>query len=103
MSIQHTVVFTLRHAPGSSEEAAFLEAGRTALTSIPEARGFTINRQVSPRSGHRWQFSMIFDDQDAYDRYNNHPAHVGFVAGHWVPEVESFQEYDFVPVEPAAD
>lgn len=103
MSIQHTVVFSLRHGPGSPEEAAFLEAGRTALTSIPEARAFTINRQVSPKSGHRWQFSMLFDDQGAYDRYNDHPAHVSFVAGRWVPEVESFQEYDFVPLDSTTD
>lgn len=96
MKIQHTVVFSLRHAAGSPEEAAFLDTGRAALTSIPEATEFTINRQVSPKSDFAWQFSMLFDDEAAYERYNNHPAHAAFVAGHWVPEVESFQEFDFI-------
>lgn len=98
MAIQHTVVFTLRHAAGSAEERDFLETGRRELTSIPGVEQFTVNRQVSPKSDAAWQFSMVFADQDVYDAYNVHPAHVAFVEGRWVPEVASFQEYDFTPV-----
>ena len=39
---------------------------------------------------------MVFADQSAYDAYNSHPAHVDFVATRWVPEVDAFQEYDFI-------
>lgn len=96
MSIQHTVVFRLVHAEGSPEEAEFLETGRTTLTSIPGVTEFQVNRQVSAKSDLAWQFSMVFADQGAYDAYNTHPAHVGFVESRWVPEVAAFQEYDFV-------
>ena len=95
MEIQHTVVFRLVHLPGSGEESAFLTAARDALASIPGVGRFTINRQVSPKSELAWQFSMVFADQDAYDAYNNHSSHIAFVETHWVPEVDSFQEYDF--------
>lgn len=96
MSIQHTVVFRLVHPAGSAEEADFLDTGRATLTAIPGVTDFQVNRQVSAKSDLVWQFSMVFADQSAYDAYNTHPAHVGFVASRWVPEVEEFQEYDFV-------
>ena len=95
MTIQHTVVFRLSHAPGSPEEAGFLDAARATLTGIPGVTDFIVNRQVSAKSDLDWQFSMAFADQAAYDRYNTHPDHVGFVADRWVPEVVAFQEYDF--------
>lgn len=96
MSIQHTVVFRLVHEHGSEAERDFLETGRTTLTAIPGVADFTVNEQVSPKSDMDWQFSMVFADQGAYDAYNAHPAHVGFVTSRWEPEVAAFQEYDFV-------
>jgi hypothetical protein len=96
MTIQHTVVFRLSHAPGSPEEAGFLDTARAILTSIPGVADFIVNRQVSAKSDLDWQFSMAFADRAAYDGYNTHPDHVGFVADRWVPEVVAFQEYDFI-------
>ncbi|MPV49234.1 Dabb family protein [Pseudactinotalea sp. HY160] len=95
MSVQHTVVFRLVHSAGSEEERDFLATARRDLTSIPGVEEFTINRQVSPKSDLTWQFSMHFASQEAFDAYNVHPVHVGFVEGRWVPEVAAFQEYDF--------
>ncbi|HET9646730.1 MAG TPA: Dabb family protein [Microlunatus sp.] len=97
MAIQHTVVFRLRHEPGSAAEAEFLETARQTLTGIDGVSEFVINQQVSAKSDLDWQFSMEFADQAAYDAYNDHPDHVGFVADRWVPEVAEFQEFDFVP------
>ena len=96
MPIQHTVVFALIHEPGSPAEQDFLEAGRRTLTAVPGVTHFMINEQVSPKSDLGWQFSMIFADRDAYEAYNDHPEHVGFVQRRWLPEVREFQEYDFV-------
>jgi stress responsive alpha/beta barrel protein len=96
MPIQHTVVFRLVHAPGSAAEQEFLDTGRDTLTAIPGVGDFVVNAQVSPKSDLRWQFSMTFADQAAYDDYNSHPAHVAFVTRRWQPEVAAFQEYDFV-------
>jgi len=96
MSILHTVVFTLSHPAGSVEEARFLDDGERILTGIPGVQEFTVRRQVSGKSDLRWQFSMRFADQDAYDAYDAHPDHQGFVAERWRTEVADFQEYDFV-------
>ena len=96
MPVQHTVVFRLPYPAGSEQENAFLDAARAALAPIPGVQGFTIARQVSPKSGLALQFSMVFADDAAYDGYNTHPSHVGFVSSRWDSEVAEFQEYDFV-------
>lgn len=96
MTIRHTVVFRLVHAPGSSAEAEFIDTGRATLTAIPGVTDFEVNAQVSPKSDLAWQFSMVFADQAGYDAYNDHPAHVAFVESRWQTEVAAFQEYDFV-------
>ncbi|MFK0240760.1 MULTISPECIES: Dabb family protein [unclassified Microbacterium] len=96
MSIQHTVVFRLIHPAGSAEEREFLATGHAVLTSIPGVEDFTIRRQVSAKSDLSHQFSMVFTDQHAYDAYDGHPAHRAFVSERWLPEVATFQEYDFV-------
>jgi len=96
MPITHTVVFRLVHASGSPAEAAFLDDAWQSLTSIPGVEDFRISRQVSAKSDLVFQFAMVFADQAAYDAYDAHPTHVGFVAERWVPEVAAFQEYDFV-------
>lgn len=95
-SIQHTVVFRLTHRGGSAAEREFLDSARETLAAIPGVADFTINRQVSPKSDLIWQFSMVFADEMTYAGYNDHPAHVAFVATRWAREVEAFQEYDFV-------
>ena len=95
--IRHTVAFTLKHAAGSEEEGAFLRDARV-LAAIPGVEKFEQLRQVSPKSPHRFGFSMEFADQAAYGVYNEHPDHVAFVRDRWVPEVESFQEIDYTAV-----
>jgi len=50
MPIQHTVVFRLRHQPGSREEHAFLADARTALTSIPGVEDFEFAEFPEPVS-----------------------------------------------------
>jgi hypothetical protein len=96
MSIQHTVVFRLVHEAGSGAESEFLALARETLPAIPGVTEFTIKRQVSPKSDLAWQFSMVFADQGAYDSYNVHPEHLGFVTSRWQSDVAAFQEYDFV-------
>lgn len=96
--IVHTVCFTLVHEPDSADEAAFLAAARVTLPAIPGVHDFTVAQQVSEQSDFRFQFSMRFDDQDAYTAYDEHPAHRGFVGTRWAAEVASFQEFDFVPL-----
>ncbi|SFS14307.1 Stress responsive A/B Barrel Domain [Microbacterium sp. cf046] len=96
--IEHTVVFRLVHEAGSAGESAFLDTARATLTAIPGVADFAVNRQVSPKSDLRHQFSMRFADDEAYQAYNDHPQHVRFVAERWLPEVAEFQEYDFTAV-----
>lgn len=93
--IRHTVVFRLKHAPGSAQEAAFLAEARK-LAVIPGVERFEALRQVSPKNDYAFGFSMEFADQAAYTVYNDHPDHVDFVQNRWLPEVEKFMEIDYV-------
>jgi hypothetical protein len=93
--IRHTVQFKLKHAPGSQAERDFL-TGALVLADIPGVNNFEQSRQISDKNPYLFNFSMIFADQPAYDGYNNHPLHVNFVQNHWIPEVETFLEADFV-------
>jgi hypothetical protein len=93
--IRHTVVFSLKHAPDSAEERKFLEDA-LVLEGIPGVRNFERLRQVSPKNGYRFGFSMEFDDQPGYDAYNEHPTHVAFVRDRWQVEVTDFLEIDYV-------
>ncbi|MFH8249135.1 Dabb family protein [Microbacterium sp. B2969] len=95
--IRHTVSFTLVHPAESADERRFLDDAQRILTSIEGVQDFVISRQVSPKSAHRFQFSMVFADSDAYAAYDAHAAHQDFVASRWVPEVADFQELDLVP------
>ena len=95
--IRHTVVFSLKHADGSTEETAFLRDAM-ALAAIPGVEKFEQLRQVSPKNDYAFGFSMEFADQAAYSGYDDHPVHVAFVRDRWLPEVEKFLEIDYVPL-----
>ena len=95
--IRHTVSFTLKHPARSDAERDFLETARV-LAAIPGVEQFERLRQISAKSDFTFGFSMEFADQAAYEAYNAHPDHVAFVRDRWVPEVERFQELDYVPL-----
>ena len=95
--IRHTVVFTLRHAPGSAEEAAFL-SDAMALAQIPGVEAFEQLRQVSPKTDFAFGFAMVFADEAAYAAYNAHPVHEAFVRDRWQAEVVRFMEIDYQPL-----
>ncbi len=92
--IRHTVVFDLRHAPGSPEEADFLAAAE-GLAAMPGVEDFELLQEVSPKNGYRFGISMEFADQAAYAAYNEHPEHVRFVQVRWLAEVSDFFESDY--------
>ena len=93
--IQHGVIFTLKHDRGSVEAKNFLEDGRRILTGIPTVRHFQVFKQVSRKNEYEYGFTMVFDSQEDYETYNNHPDHVAFVEERWKKEVENFLEIDF--------
>ena len=67
--IRHTVAFKLKHAKGSEPEAAFLRDAQV-LISIPTVTRFECLRQVSPKNGFDFGFSMEFASQADYEAYN---------------------------------
>jgi quinol monooxygenase YgiN len=95
--IRHTVVFRLKHEPGSAAEADFLEAANI-LSAIPGVAKFERLRQISPKNPYHFGFSFEFADQAAYSAYNDHPDHISFVKNRWIPEVAEFMEIDYVPL-----
>jgi hypothetical protein len=95
--IRHSVVFRLKHSPGSTAEQRFL-ADATVLAAIPGVQDFERHRETSPKNQFAFGFSMHFADAAAYEAYNHHPDHVAFVRDRWVPEVEAFLEIDTEPL-----
>ena len=91
--IRHSVVFALRHAEGSAEEADFLDA-IAGLETIPGVEAFELMREVSPKNDYRFGLTMEFADPSAYTAYNEHPDHVAFVRDRWDAEVTDFLEID---------
>ena len=96
--IRHTVVFRLKHAPGSAAEQAFLHAARK-LADIPGVRHFECLRQIGTRNKFTFGLSMEFADASTYQSYCEHPDHERFVRELWLPEVEDFLEIDYAPLD----
>jgi len=95
--IRHTVAFRLVHPAGSAEESDFLTTART-LATIPGVERFEQLAQTSAKNDFTLGFSMEFADAAAYDAYNQHPVHIGFVQERWVPEGADFLEPDYQPL-----
>lgn len=91
--IRHLVVFTLRHEEGSPEAEAFLAALRS-LATIDGVEDFAVVRQVGLKNDYRLAVTMDFASREAYDAYNEHPDHVGFVRDRWDADVADFMEID---------
>jgi hypothetical protein len=94
--ITHSVFFRLKYEPGSSEEKTFIDTCRRVLKPIAGVKDFRVLKEVSPKNEFAFGLTMNFPDQAAYDAYNNHPDHVNFVQGTWIPNVEEFQEIDYI-------
>lgn len=97
--IRHTVVFRLKHAPGSDAERDFLRAA-CALASIPGVKQFECLRQTSAKNPYTFGLSMEFDSAAEYASYSSHPEHDAFVQQRWIPEVAEFMEIDYTPHAP---
>ncbi len=93
--IQHGVIFSLKHEPGSDAAKQFLEDGRRILTGIPVVQHFQVFNQVSDKNDYQYGFTMVFDSMGDYQLYNDHPDHVAFVEERWMKEVAQFLEIDF--------
>ncbi len=93
--VRHSVAYRLKHEPGSAEEADFLRANQE-LVSIPGVEAFELMREVSPKNGYVHALTMEFATREAYEAYNEHPEHAGFVANRWDSEVADFLEIDTI-------
>ncbi|MBF0650615.1 Dabb family protein [Dysgonomonas sp. GY75] len=98
-NIRHTVMFNLKYGVDAPETDKFLQDGQRILSALPMVKNFEVSRQVSSKNEYKFYFSMVFDNQEAYKAYNDHPEHVKFVKERWETEVTNFLEADFVAVE----
>lgn len=94
-AIKHMVIFDLKHEKGSEDAKRFLQNGVRMLGPIPGVQEFKAFNQISPKNDFTYGFSMVFEDEKAYENYNNHPVHVDFVENLWKNEVTRFLEIDF--------
>ena len=90
--IQHTVVFRLN----TDADADHFFTRTRKLAVIRGVKDFEVLRQVGQKNDFTHGLSMYFDDQSAYDRYNDHPDHLAFVNDVWLPNVADFIEIDYV-------
>ncbi|EGK00959.1 Dabb family protein [Dysgonomonas gadei] len=97
-NIRHTVMFNLKYDVNAPETDKFLQDGQRILSALPMVKNFEVSRQVSSKNEYKFYFSMVFDNQEAYKAYNDHPEHVKFVKERWDTEVTNFLEADFVAV-----
>ena len=93
--IQHGVIFTLMYEKGSAEARKFIDDGKRILSAIPTVKDFQAFEQVSPKNDYDYGFTMVFDSDEDYQAYNDHPDHVDFVENRWKKEVTDFLEIDF--------
>lgn len=96
--ITHTVYFKLKHDKGSDEEATFIRQALD-LGAIKTVHNLRCVKEVSPKNNFDFGLIMQFENQEAYDTYNNHPDHQSFVENVWKKEVIDFMEIDYVPSE----
>jgi hypothetical protein len=96
--IQHMVIFDLKYDKNSKEVNTFLNDGKRILSAIPGVENFQAFRQVSVKNDYDYGFSMVFKDDEVYEKYNKHPEHVAFVENRWKKEVTRFLEIDFETV-----
>jgi Stress responsive A/B Barrel Domain len=94
-SIQHMVIFSLKHARDSQAASTFLKDGKRILSAIPGVTSFQVFSQVSKKNDYDFGFSMVFSGRADYEKYNNHADHVNFVDKRWKTEVSRFLEIDF--------
>jgi hypothetical protein len=93
--ISHSVFMKLKHPKGSVEEGLFLEAA-AKLETIPGVIDYQIVREVSLKNNFEFGLTMKFKSEEDYYFYNEHALHVAFVENTWLPNVEAFQEIDYI-------
>lgn len=90
--IQHTVTFRLN---AEADGGTFFARARE-LGDLPGVQDFEVLQQVGQKNEFTHALTMNFTDQESYDGYNNHVAHLAFVNDVWLPNVADFLELDYV-------
>ena len=92
--IRHTVAFNFKDPVNSHRIQKFFTEAK-GLSAIPGVENFECLRQVSEKNSFTFGLSMEFEDQKAYQQYNNHPLHETFVKQYWINDVSEFLEIDY--------
>lgn len=92
--IRHSVILKLKETISDESKKAFFDAV-DKLKEIPDVKTFEVLNQISPKNKFEYGISMEFENQEQYDTYSNHPAHLDFIQNFWIPNVEDFLEIDY--------
>lgn len=93
-TIRHSVIFSFKAGMSDPDKHHFFDAV-SKLTAIEGVRAFEILKQTSIKNKYEFGISMEFQNNEAYQYYNNHPDHVAFVQNIWLKQVEDFLEIDY--------
>ncbi len=91
MSIIHLAFFQWKQILGERELAALRQDFAALQTVIPEIKSFRWIRNTSTEGlskGFEEGICMEFDDEQARQRYLEHPAHVAFARDTVIPALE---------------
>lgn len=92
--IRHSVILKLKETISHESKKAFFDAV-DKLKEIPDVKTFEVLNQISPKNKFEYGISMEFENQEQYDTYSNHSAHLDFIQNFWIPNVEDFLEIDY--------
>jgi hypothetical protein len=92
--IRHSVILKLKETISDESKKAFFDAVNK-LKEIPDVKTFEVLNQISPKNKFEYGISMEFENQEQYDTYSNHSAHLDFIQNFWIPNVEDFLEIDY--------
>lgn len=94
--IRHCVMLRLRSDAPAETVDALVEALRALPAQIPEIRAYEVGIDLGWREGNAGLgIVAVFDDQEGWRTYTDHPAHVAVIEQHVAPVVEGRQAVQF--------
>ena len=83
--IRHLIVFNIREGVTHENCLAMAERARQVLTSIAGVVRVSFGVSVTENARYRYTFVIDLSDEQALQRYRDHPIHVAFADAYFRP------------------
>ena len=95
--LYHSVIFKFKASISNVEKHEFFNAVNK-LAMIEGVHHFETLKQTSLKNEYEFGLAMVFDNTEAYQKYNAHPEHSLFIQKYWLTMVDGFLEIDYEPI-----